>query len=84
MAGQQKGFLLYLDNYELIEDFSTEEKGEWIDAVFLYKRDGVITEFPKGTLLKTAFKVTKSQLDRDFNAWGENVKKEQRQGGRAD
>lgn len=75
MATKQKGFLLYLDNYELIEDLSDKEKGQWIDAVFLYKRDGVITEFPKGTLLKTAFKVAKSQLDRDSEAWNETCQK---------
>lgn len=72
MTDNQKGFLLYLDNYELIEDLTSEEKGQWIEAVFLYKREGKITEFPKGSLLKTAFKVTKNQLDRDSQAWEES------------
>ena len=75
MSGKQRGFLLYLDNYELIEDLSIEEKGQWIEAIFLYKREGLITEFPKGTLLKTAFKVAKSQLDRDSEAWNETCHK---------
>lgn len=72
MTDNQKSFLLYVDNYELIEDLTNEEKGQWIEAVFLYKREGKITEFPKGSLLKTAFKVTKNHLDRDSQAWEES------------
>lgn len=72
MTGNQKSFLLYADNYELIEDLTNEEKGQWIEAVFLYKREGKITEFPKGSLLKTAFKVKKNHLDRDSQAWEES------------
>ena len=75
MGNNQKGFLLYLDNYDLIEDISNEEKGRWIDAVFRYKRYGEIPDFQKGTLLNTAFKVTKSQLDRDAEAWEEKRQK---------
>lgn len=71
MGNDQKGFLLYLDNYDLIEDMSNEEKGEWINAVFRYKRYGEIPGFQKGTLLSTTFKVAKSQLDRDSEAWEE-------------
>lgn len=75
MGNNQKGFLLYLDNYDLIEDISNEEKGRWIDAVFRYKRYSEIPDFQKGTLLNTAFKVTKSQLDRDAEAWEEKRQK---------
>ena len=72
---KQKGFLLYLDNFDLIEDLSIEEKGQWIEAVFLYKRGEKIPDFQKGTLINTAFKVVRNQLDRDAKGWGEMCQK---------
>lgn len=75
MGSDQRGFLLYLDNYDLIEDLPEVEKGKWIDAVFRYKREKEIPDFQKGTLLNTAFKVVKSQLDRDAETWEEKRKK---------
>lgn len=72
---KQKSFLLYLDNYDLIEDLAVEEKGEWIEAVFLYKRGETIPDFPKGTLINTAFKVVRNQLDRDAEGWEEICRK---------
>lgn len=86
MNNKQKGFLLYLDNYDLIEDLSFEEMGRWINAVFHYKRDKEIPNFKKGSLLNTAFKVARNQLDRDAEAWEEKCQKRAdagRKGGQA-
>lgn len=86
MNNKQKGFLLYLDNYDLIEDLSFEEMGRWINAIFHYKRDKEIPNFKKGSLLNTAFKVAKNQLDRDAEAWEEKCQKRAdagRKGGQA-
>lgn len=83
---RQKSFVLYLDNYDFIEDLPINEKGNLFDAIFHYKCDGELPDFEKGTLLSGAFRMIKNQLDRDAAKWEAECKQRAesgRQGGLA-
>lgn len=58
-----------MDAFGILEELSDEELGQWTRAIFRYKIDGTIPDFPRGSLLAGTFKFVKAQLDRDAEAW---------------
>jgi len=59
----KKGFVLYNDQYEPIKALSQEQKGDLLDAIFQYQRDG--TQPENGTMVSMAFSFFKIAFDRD-------------------
>jgi len=65
----KKSFVLYTDIYDSIKDFSLEEKGELLDAIF---NSQINPDNPQGfqsVAAKTAFSFIKKTLDRDNEKW---------------
>lgn len=60
----KKGFILYKDNYEQIQQLSTEEKAELLDAIFEYNISGDTK--PLTPIVKVIFGFLKLQFDRDI------------------
>lgn len=63
----KKGFVLYQDQYEPIKALSQEQKGDLLDALFQYQRDGTGPE--QGTMVSMAFSFFKIAFDRDSDKY---------------
>lgn len=74
----KNSFILYCDNYEAIKDLTNEEKGQLLDAIFVYSMTNVVQEL--NPVIKMAFGFIKQSLDRDRKKWEEEIKKRQESG----
>ncbi len=63
----KKSFVLYHDQYEAVEDLTVEQKGQLLDAMFLYSRGEEMPKFDP--IVKMAFKFFKIVFDRDAEKW---------------
>jgi len=64
MKANKNSFVLYLDTYEIIEKFTSNEKGLLLDCIFQYVKSGIIPEDIQREVL-IAFLFIKQHLDRD-------------------
>ena len=79
----KKSFVLYNDQYEAVEDLTDEQKGQLLDAMFLYSRGEKLKDFDP--IVKMAFKFFKIVFDRDCEKWkavADRNKKNGKKGGR--
>lgn len=60
---KKNSFVLYNDDFEIIQDLTLEERGQLLSAIFEYMRNGTIPKFKGG--LNICFKFIKQKLDRD-------------------
>ncbi len=63
----KKSFVLYNDQYEAVEDLTDEQKGQLLDAMFLYSRGEELKEYDP--IVKMAFKFFRIVFDRDNLKW---------------
>ena len=71
----KKGFVLYIDTYDLIKKLSQEEKGNLLDAVFDYASTGKVAILNPVTDM--VFSSIKLYLDRDNEKWINTKKQRQ-------
>jgi len=74
----KNSFVLYHDQYEAIRDLTLEQKGQLLDAIFLYHRDGVLPEHDP--MIKMAFRFFKIVFDRDKEKWEAGAKRRRENG----
>ena len=70
----KKGFLIYKSLYEPIKEFSREQKGELLEAIFEYQISGEITE-GLSPIVNMAFLFFKNQFDIDNSKYEERCEK---------
>lgn len=70
----KKGFLIYKSLYEPIKDFTREQKGELLEAIFEYQISGEITE-GLTPIVNMAFLFFKNQFDIDNEKYEERCEK---------
>ncbi len=63
----KKSFVLYNDQYEAVEDLTDKQKGQLLDAMFLYSRGEDLKECDP--VIKIVFKFFKIVFDRDNLKW---------------
>ncbi len=69
----KNSFILYTDYYEHLEDLTTQEKGELLEAIFIYQRENRIVEL--NPVVKMAFKFIKKDLELNAQKWEETRQK---------
>lgn len=74
MAKDKKGFQLYTDQRDIIQDCSLEEKGLVLDWIFSYVNDEN-PEIPKDRYLKNVIEQFKKTFKRDLLKWEEKCRK---------
>jgi hypothetical protein len=77
---KRKSFILYCDNHEVIKDLTNEEKGQLLDAIFVYSATNVVLDL--SPVVKIAFGFIKQALDRDHKKWEEERRLRQESGRR--
>ncbi|MEA4810825.1 hypothetical protein SDC9_49574 [bioreactor metagenome] len=70
----KKSFVLYNDNYEPIESLSQEEKGDLLDAIFLYHINGAEPNI-ENKVVRMAFLFFRSQFERDNQKYSKVVER---------
>jgi len=63
----KKSFILYHDQFDAIEDLTVEQKGNLLNAIFIYSRCGKISNLDP--VVNMAFKFFRVTLDRDAEKW---------------
>jgi len=64
---KKSGFILFHEYDELLKDFSDEQLGIFMRAIFMYEKSGIVSELPP--LMKMAFGFIKKDLDNNREKW---------------
>lgn len=70
---EKRSFILYHDDWDLIEDLSIKERGELITAIYQYELNKTEPNFTGA--LKTVFKAIRKNLDRNAEKYQERCDK---------
>ena len=60
---RKDNFILYHNQFPMIEELEDEEVGEVIKSIFKYTMDGEIAEYPRGSGKSMLFKSIKNSID---------------------
>lgn len=77
---EKKSFLLYLDDLDMLEELTMEERGQLLTAVYSYSAGMDLPEMSSAA--KVAFIVIRKKLDRDGTKYAAQVAKNQANGGK--
>lgn len=77
---EKKSFLLYLDDLDMLEELTMEERGQLLTAVYSYSAGADLPEMSSAA--KVAFIVIRKKLDRDGTKYAAQVAKNQANGGK--
>lgn len=73
----KENFILYHNQYSLIEELSDKEKGLLLDSLFKYSIKDELPKFEKGSPLSMVFKSIKNSIDISNKKYEERCKKNQ-------
>lgn len=74
---EKENFILYHNQYTLIEELSEVDKGKLLDSLFKYSMNNEIPKFEKGSPLSMVFKSIKNSIDISNQKYEERCKKNQ-------
>lgn len=69
----------YRDWWDFLEDFTIEQRGEWITYVMMYVND-LEPNLPRDKQVMSVCKITQNQLKRDLNDWLKSIEKKSEAG----
>ncbi|PWE00995.1 DUF6291 domain-containing protein [Marinilabilia rubra] len=70
---KRKSFIIHFDSWEVVSELlNTEQKGELIEAMYLFNATGAIPDFQDGQL-KMAFRMFEKQFIRDMEKYEKKV-----------
>lgn len=78
----KKSIIIYADCIAILEDLTYEQAGRLFKAILSYVNDEPVTEIEGDPAIKMAFKVLKTQIDRDAEKYDEICKKRSEAGKR--
>lgn len=74
---EKENFILYHNQYSLIEELSDKDKGILLDSLFKYSMNNELPNFEKGSPLSMVFKSIKNSIDISNEKYLERCKKNQ-------
>ena len=73
----KENFILYHNQYSLVEELSDNDKGILLDSLFKYSINGELPNFEKGSPLSMVFKSIKNSIDISTEKYLERCRKNQ-------
>ena len=74
---KKDNFILYHNQYPLIEELSNNDKGVLLDSLFQYSMNKKIPDFKKGSALSMVFKSIRNSIDISNEKYEERCRKNQ-------